>query len=119
MPGQRLIRLAGIGIAAGAFSGLFGVGGGSVLVPLLLLLGFGERRATATSLCAIVIIAALAAGAQGVYGNVDIGNALLLIGPAVIGVGVGVAIQQRISERAVSVLFSLLLVAIAVELIIP
>lgn len=89
------------------------------MVPLLLLLGYGERRATATSLCAIVVIAALAAGAQGLYGNVDLGDALMLMGPAVVGVGAGVAIQQRISERAVSVMFSLLLVAIAVELIVP
>lgn len=119
MPRQRTIRLAGIGIAAGAFSGLFGVGGGTVIVPLLLALGFGERRATATSLCAIVIIGALAAATQGLYGNVDVGDALLLVGPAMVGVGVGVALQQRISERLVSVLFSLLLVAVAVELIVP
>jgi uncharacterized membrane protein YfcA len=119
VPSQRTIRLAAIGIAAGAFSGLFGVGGGTVIVPLLLLLGYSERGATATSLCAIVIIAALAAGAQGLYGNVDIADALLLMGPAVLGVGLGVALQQRISERSVSVLFSLLLVGVAVELVLP
>lgn len=118
MPRERTIRLAAIGVLAGAFSGLFGVGGGTVIVPLLILLGYGERSASATSLCAIVIIAALAAGAQGIYGNVDVGNALLLMGPAVLGVGAGVAIQQRISERAVSITFSLLLVVIAVELIV-
>ena len=119
MPPQRSIRLAGIGILAGAFSGLFGVGGGLVMVPLLLLLGYGERRATATSLCAIVLIAAMAAGVQGLFGNVDVGDAALLIAPAMIGVGLGVAVQQRISERAVSLLFSLLLIAIAVELAVP
>lgn len=89
------------------------------MVPLLLLLGYGERRATATSLCAIVIIAALAAGAQGLYGNVDVSDALLLAGPAVLGVGAGVALQQRVPERAISLLFSLLLVGVAVELIAP
>ena len=119
MPPQRWIRLAGIGILAGAFSGLFGVGGGLVMVPLLLLLGYGERRATATSLCAIVLIAAMAAGVQGLYGNVDVADAALLIAPAMIGVGLGVAVQQRISERTVSLLFSLLLIAIAVELAVP
>ena len=89
------------------------------MVPLLLLLGYGERRATATSLLAIVIIAGLAAAVQGLYGNVDIGDAALLVGPAVLGVGLGVAIQQRVSERAVSLLFSLLLIAVAIELVIP
>lgn len=119
MTRERTIRLAGIGILAGAFSGLFGVGGGTVMVPLLLLLGYGERRATATSLCAIALIGALAAAAQGLYGNVDVGDAALLAGPAVIGVGLGVALQQRLPERAISVLFSILLVAIAIELVVP
>ena len=113
------IRLAGIGILAGAFSGLFGVGGGAVIVPLLLACGYGERRATATSLCAIVVIAALAAAAQAGYGNVNLGDAALLAGPAVVGVGLGVGIQQRIPERTVSLLFALLLIAVAVELVIP
>ena len=120
MPENRTIRLAVIGVLAGAFSGLFGVGGGLVMVPLLLLwLGFGEREATATSLCAIVFIAALAAAGQGLYGNVDIGDAALLAVPAVAGVGLGVAVQQRLPERAVSVAFALLLGTVAVALIVP
>ena len=62
-----------IATAAGAFSGLFGVGGGTVIVPLLILwLGYEEKEATGTSLAAIVVIAALAAAAQAAYGNVDI-----------------------------------------------
>lgn len=119
MSSNRTIRFAGIGILAGAFSGLFGVGGGIVMVPLLILLGFGERRATATSLCAIVVIAALASGLQGAYGNVRLGDAALLVVPAVAGVGLGVAVQQRIPERAVSLLFALLLIVVATELIVP
>lgn len=109
-----------IGILAGAFSGLFGVGGGSIMVPLLLLwLAYGEREATATSLCAIVAIGAFAASAQAFYGNVDVGDALLLAVPAVIGVGLGVSLQQRLPERAISALFALLLVAVSIELLIP
>ncbi len=117
MPSVSVIRLAIIGITGGAFSGLFGVGGGIVMVPLLLLAGYGERQATATSLCAIVIIASLAATLQGVHGNVDVPDAALLAIPAILGVGLGVAIQQRIPERAVSLLFAILLIAIAGELI--
>jgi len=119
VPQPTTIRLAGIGILAGAFSGLFGVGGGAVMVPLLLACGYGERRATATSLCAIVVIASLAAAAQAGYGNVDLAKAALLAGPAVIGVALGVALQQRISERTVALLFSLLLLAVAIELAVP
>ena len=69
----KLLRLAAIATAAGAFSGVFGVGGGTVIVPLLILwLGYGEREATGTSLAAIVVIGAAGAAVHGAYGNVDV-----------------------------------------------
>jgi uncharacterized protein len=118
--GARIVKLAAVGTAAGAFSGLFGVGGGIVIVPLLVLwFGYGERLATGTSLAAIVVIAVLAAAAQALYGNVDVLKGVLVGVPAVGGVVAGTALQQRLPERAVSLLFALLLVVIAVELIIP
>jgi uncharacterized membrane protein YfcA len=114
----RLLRLALIGSLAGAFSGLFGVGGGTVVVPLLVLwFGYGEREATGTSLAAIVIIAALAASVHGVYGNVHVGKGLIVAVPAMGGVLAGTALQQRIPERAVAAGFALLLVASAAILI--
>src|SRR3954449_90344 len=118
-PDHALAKLAAIGTLAGIFSGLFGVGGGAIIVPLLIFwFGYGERLATGTSLAAIVIIGLLGALAQGgFYGNVHVGTALLLSIPAAVGVIFGTAIQQRIPQRAVSYLFALLLVAIAVELI--
>jgi uncharacterized membrane protein YfcA len=120
VPRDRLIKLAAIGAAAGVFSALFGVGGGTVIVPLLVFwLAYGGRQATATSLAAIVIIAAFATLGHGLYGNVDIAHAALLAGPAVVGVAAGVSLQQRLSERVVSLLFVALLVAVAVELIVP
>lgn len=120
MPRDRLIKLATIGVAAGAFSALFGVGGGTVIVPLLIFwLAYGERQATATSLAAIVIIGAFAAAGHGLYGNVDPLQALLVAGPAIVGVTIGVALQQRIPERVVSLLFAALLTGVAIELIIP
>ena len=117
---HRAARLAAIGTAAGAFSALLGVGGGTVIVPLLVLwLGYGEHEATGTSLAAIAVIAALAAGAQGAYGNVDIGKGLLLGAPGVVGVALGTSFQQRLSGRAISLLFGLLLVVVALVLLIP
>src|ERR1700751_3346762 len=115
---NELLRLAVIGTAAGAFSGLFGVGGGTVIVPLLIFwFGYGERLATGTSLAAIVLIGALGAlGQGGVYGNVPLATGLLLAIPAVGGVVLGTAIQQRIPQRTVSFLFAALLVGIAIEL---
>jgi uncharacterized membrane protein YfcA len=116
----RTLKLAVIGTAAGAFSGLLGVGGGSVLVPLLIIwLGFGEREATGTSMMAIVVIAALAVSLQAAYGNVDPPNAALVGVPALAGVVAGTAIQQRVPERAISLLFAALLIVIAIELIVP
>ncbi|MGH2981766.1 MAG: sulfite exporter TauE/SafE family protein [Solirubrobacterales bacterium] len=118
-PSQRaLLRLAAVGTAAGAFSGLFGVGGGTVIVPLLILwLGYGGRLATGTSLAAIVLIAVLAAALQGAYGNVELEQGLLLSIPAVAGIVAGTALQQRLPQRAVSLLFALILVIVALELI--
>jgi uncharacterized membrane protein YfcA len=118
---ERTLRLAAVGTLAGLFSGLFGVGGGTVIVPLLIFwFGYGERMATGTSLGAIVLIGLLGALAQGgIYGNVDIGTGLALTVPAVVGVVLGTAIQQRVPQRAVSLLFAALLVAIAIELIVP
>jgi uncharacterized membrane protein YfcA len=118
-PDHALLKLAAIGTVAGIFSGLFGVGGGTIIVPLLIFwFGYGERLATGTSLAAIVIIGLVGAIAQGgVYGNVHVATGLLLSIPAAVGVVLGTAIQQRIPQRAVSYLFALLLVAMAVGLI--
>jgi uncharacterized membrane protein YfcA len=115
---DRLLRLAVIATAAGTFSGLFGVGGGTVIVPLLVLwFGFGERLATGTSLAAIIVIGAFAAGAQAIYGNVDPAKAALVGVPALAGVVAGTAVQQRVPQRAISGLFSVLLLVIAAELV--
>ncbi len=117
---DRLLKLTVIATAAGAFSGLFGVGGGSIVVPLLILwLAYGEREATGTSLTALVIMAAFGAIGQALYGNVDPLRAAIVGLPAVGGVIAGTALQQRIPERAVSLLFALLLFVIALELAIP
>ena len=117
---DHTLKLAVIGTLAGIFSGLFGVGGGTVIVPLLIFwLGYGERLATGTSLGAIVLIGLLGTLAQGgLYGNVHLATGLLLAIPAVLGVLAGTAIQQRIPQRAVSLLFAALLVAVAIELIV-
>ena len=119
-PSHATLKLAAIGTLAGIFSGLFGVGGGTVIVPLLIFwFGYGERLATGTSLAAIVLIGLLGAVAQGgIYGNVHVATGLLLAIPAVVGVVMGTAIQQRIPQRAVSLLFAVLLVAVAIELIV-
>ena len=112
------MQLATIGTAAGIFSGLFGVGGGTIIVPLLVVwLGYGEREATGTSMAAIIVIAAFAVILQAAYGNVDPEKAALVGIPAIGGAIAGTALQQRLPERAISLLFAVLLVVVAVELI--
>lgn len=118
-PAGRLARLALIGTLAGLFSGLFGVGGGVVMVPLLILwLGYGAREATGTSLAAIIVIAGVAAIAHAGYGNVDVVKALLVGLPAVGGVLAGTWLQQRVPQKAISLAFSALLVGVAIRLVI-
>jgi uncharacterized protein len=113
-----VLRLAVIGLAAGVFSALFGVGGGILAVPLLVLLAaFPERVATATSLGAIGITALAGVVFFGIRGDVDVGHALLVGLPAAGGALVGTALQQRITGRALSYLFAALLVAVAVWLL--
>lgn len=119
MPRRRLLELTATGLAAGLFSGLFGVGGGVVIVPLLVLwLAFGDREATGTSLVAIVIIALVAAIVQAGYGNVRVGDALLVGLPATGGVIGGTWLQQRIPAAGVRLLFALFLAVTAVLLVV-
>jgi uncharacterized membrane protein YfcA len=114
-----VLKLMAIGTAAGLFSGIFGVGGGTVIVPLLVLwLGYGEREATGTSLAAIVFIAGFAAAVQAGYGNVRVVDGLLVGIPAVVGVLLGAWLQQRLRSRTIALLFAAVLVASAVELLI-
>jgi uncharacterized membrane protein YfcA len=91
-----------------------------VIVPLLIVwLGYGEREATGTSMAAIIVIASFAVILQAVYGNVDPAQAALVGVPAIGGAIAGTALQQRLPERAISLLFAGLLVVVAVELILP
>ena len=95
----RVLKLAVIGTAAGLFSGLFGVGGGTVIVPLLVLwLGYGEHEATGTSLAAIVFIAGFAAAVQARYGMCGCSTRFDRRA-AVAGVLLGTWLQQRLDRR--------------------
>jgi len=112
------MRLVLIGLVAGVFSSLFGVGGGIVIVPLLILVAaFGTKEATATSLGAIVITALAGVTLYAVRGKVDVAYALLVGIPAVVGALIGTSAQQRVSGQALTLAFAGLLAAIGVWLI--
>lgn len=112
------MRLVAIGVAAGVFSALFGIGGGTIAVPLLILLvHLPERVATATSLGAIGITAVAGVIAYAFRGEVEVGHAALVGVPAVVGVLLGTALQQRITTSALTYGFALFLTAVGVWLI--
>ena len=112
------MRLVLIGLVAGLFSALFGVGGGIVIVPLLILaVGMPDRSATGTSLAAIGITALAGAILYAFEGYGDLGYAALVGLPAAVGAVVGSTVQQRVSVRTLSLGFAALLVVVAVWLL--
>ena len=114
---RPVVALPGIGLAAGFFSALFGVGGGIVVVPLLVLvLGYSTRWATGTSLAAIGLTALFGMAAYGALGEVSWSDAALVGFPAMFGTFLGIWAQQRIPVRTLTLLLSVLLVGVAVRL---
>ena len=111
-------QLVAVGVVGGLFGALFGVGGGIVIVPLLLLIGYGQRQASATSLAAILVSAIVAATTYAFHGDVKVGAAALVGLPAMFGAFVGTGLQQRIPVRRLSYLFALLLAAVGIRLLV-
>jgi len=112
------LKLIGIGLVAGLFSALFGVGGGIVIVPLLIIVaGFDGKPATGTSLAAIGITALAGTILYAIEGHVDVAYAALVGLPAAAGAIAGTAVQQRVSGRALTLGFAALLAVIAVWLL--
>lgn len=112
-------KLVLIGLVAGLFSSLFGVGGGIVIVPLLVLaVAFDGKVAAGTSLAAIGITALAGTTFYAFEGHVDVGHAALVGVPAAAGAIAGTFVQQRVSARALTLAFAALLAGIAVWMLI-
>ncbi len=113
------MRLVAIGLVAGIFAALFGVGGGIVAVPLLILFTrLPERSATATSLGAIGITALAGVVVYALRGEVHVGYAALVGLPAAAGAILGTSLQQRITTTTLTYGFAGLLVAVGVWLLV-
>ena len=107
----------GIGLLAGLLSGLFGVGGGTVIVPLLvLLLAFDQRLAAGTSLAAIVPTATVGVISYAASGSVAWIPALILAAGAVVGAQIGTRLLPRVSQTALRWGFVGFLVVVIVSL---
>ena len=106
------------GLLAGVLAGMLGIGGGALFVPaLILLLGLGHLEAEATSLLAIVPVAAVGAWRQRRYGNLRVREAGLLGLLATGGAAVGVVIANAVPERALEIGFAGLILVVAGQLV--
>ena len=109
--------LAAIGVGAGVLSGLFGVGGGIVMVPALVFLGLRQHHAQATSLAAIVPIATVGAVVFGGANAVNLAAAAVLIAASLVGVRAGAMLMHRLSDRRLSWIFAAFLVVVAITML--
>jgi uncharacterized membrane protein YfcA len=110
-------KLIAIGLGGGLLSGLLGVGGGIVIVPLLVLwASYSQRDAHATSLGAIIPISIAGIATYGAAGEVRYGTALALAVGSVVGAPIGALLLARIDERLLKVVFGTFLVGVAVLL---
>ena len=111
----RVAKIVGAGTAVGFLTGLFGVGGGFVIVPALaLVLGFPMPAAIGTSLLVIAVNTAVALAARVGAGPIDWGTTLVFTAAATAGVGAGKRVADRLEPESMQRAFAALLVAVAV-----
>ena len=115
---QQDLALGGVGLLAGAFSGLLGVGGGVIMVPLLVGVGgLSQHHAHATSLAAILPIATVAAARFGMDNEIHLGFAALLALGSLVGAPLGARVMAGISEGALKIAFGVLVVSVGVSMV--
>ena len=113
------IAVAIMGFLGGMVGGLLGVGGGVLFVPALAIFADESQvRAEATSLLAIVPVAAVAVWRQLGYGNVRVREGLVIGALSPVGVGIGVVVANAVSQRALELIFAGLALFIAAQLVI-
>lgn len=112
-------KIVVVGVAAGGLAGIFGVGGGILMVPtLVLVLSMGQRLAHGTSLAAIAPIAIAGVAGYALDGKVDWAAALfLVVGSAVVGAPLGTRLLAVLPQRALALVFALVLLATAARMV--
>lgn len=113
------LRVAAIGGVAGLMAGFFGIGGGAVLVPGMVLVGYDQHAAHATSLAAIPLTAAAAAAGFATGDEIAVWAALALVAGALPGAYLGAAVMARLSDARLRQGFAVLLLVVAVRLAFP
>ena len=114
---MEIVAVLLIGLLAGTFGGLFGIGGGLIFVPtLVLLLDLGQVDAEATSLLAILPVVVAGTWRQHLYGNVRWRAAVVIGLTAVAGIELGVVTAKALPEVTLRRLFALLVLFVAAQL---
>jgi uncharacterized membrane protein YfcA len=114
----EILLVVVLGLAAGALSGLFGVGGGILFVPtLVIVLDLTQLSAQATSLAAMIPVVAVGAWRQHQYGNVDWRAGAVIGALSAVGVAGGVVLADSLGDVTLRRLFAALLLAIAFQLV--
>lgn len=118
-PRRSPLALVAIGAGAGLLSGLFGVGGGLLMVPaLVLVVGVAQHRAHATSLAAIVPIALVGALVFGRAESVDVLAAAVLAAGSLLGVQVGTRAMSRLSGERLALVFAGFVIVVALAMLV-
>lgn len=111
-----LIGIA-IGLSAGIISGYIGVGGGFIMIPLMMMVfNMPLKKASGTSLIAIIILAIPAVIQQGLLGNIDYLTGLMVTIGSIPGAFFGAKLAQRVPERSLRFVFGGFLIVAAVLL---
>lgn len=111
---RSILLIIGSGFVAGVMSGLLGVGGGVVMVPLLVLVAKQtQHQAHATSLAAVVLMGAVGAATFATEGEVEVGLALALAAGSLFGAPLGARIMARTAEGPLKVAFGVLMLVVA------
>jgi uncharacterized protein len=114
---EKVALAIALGLVAGVFAGLFGVGGGILFVPTLsLALGLDQLHAQATSLAAMLPVVAVGTWNQRRYGNVRLRPAVVLGLGGVAGVLAGGFLAESLPEHVLERLFGVLLLGVSAQL---
>lgn len=115
---KQLLQGAAIGLVAGLASGYVGVGGGFIMVPLMLsIIGIPMRKASGTSLIAVMILAIPGVIEQGIIGNINyLAGTAIVIG-TIPGAVIGARLVTKVPERTLRLLFGCFLIVAAVMLV--
>lgn len=115
----NLLPFVGIGVVAGLFAAMFGIGGGVVIVPLLMLVArMPPRMAAATSLAALILTSLIGVVRYAGTGHVDWIAAILIGIPAVVGVLIGIRFQRRLPAEWLVLGFGVFVIVIGLRLVI-